>query len=120
VLILVAKWNTIRGIIAMVASESWPLFHLDIVTTFLNGDLTECVYLQVPLGFKSPELDGKVLLLLKSLYSLRQAPQAWFDKIDSYLRDLGIQRTEVDYSLYFLRDDRRIVLLLYVDDLLLT
>ena len=120
VFVPIAKWNTIRGIIAMVASVSWPLLHLDVVTTFFNDDFIEWVYLQIPHGFESPNINRKVLPLFKSLYSLHQAPRAWFNKINFFLRKLRMQRIEADYSLYFLRDDERIVLLLlYVDDLLL-
>jgi hypothetical protein len=52
---------------------------------------------------------------------LKQAPRAWFEKIDDFLRSLGMQRTEADYSLYYLLEEGGVtILILYVDDLLIT
>jgi hypothetical protein len=58
--------------------------------------------------------------LLKSLYKLKQAPRAWFEKIDNYLHELGLSRIKADYNFYHIRDDGGLLLLiLYVDDLFL-
>jgi hypothetical protein len=117
----VAKWNSIRLVIAMAASEGWDLLHLDVKTTFLYGELNEPVYMRIPLGFITPDNNNQVCLLCKSFYGLRQSPRMWFQKIDAFLFKVGMSRTEADYTLYYMRDDGGITLLiLYVDDLLLT
>jgi hypothetical protein len=54
------------------------------------------------------------------LYGLKQAPWAWYSRIDSYLREMGFQRSEVDPNLYFLAGEVPLILVLYVDDLFLT
>jgi hypothetical protein len=114
----VAKWNTVRIIIALTVAGAWQLTHLDVKTAFLNGELKEQVWLEIPEGWNSPKT-GKICLLLKALYGLKQAPRAWFKKIDEFLRILGMQRTEADYSLYYLLEEGGItILILYVDDLL--
>jgi hypothetical protein len=41
----VMKWNTIRSIVALVAHSKWDIFHLDVRTTFLNGDLKRKVFM---------------------------------------------------------------------------
>jgi hypothetical protein len=68
-----------------------------------------------------PTTNGKICRLLKAFYGLKQAPRAWFEKIDEFLCALGMQRTEVDYSLYYLLEQGGVtILILYVDDLLIT
>ena len=117
----VAKWNTVRIVIALAAAGAWPLAHLDVKTAFLNGDLKERVWLEIPEGWSSPTTNGKICHLHKALYGLKQAPRAWFEKIDTFLRDLGMKRTEADYSLYYLLEEGGVtILILYVDDLLVT
>jgi hypothetical protein len=59
--------------------------------------------------------------LYKALYGLRQAPKAWYRKIDQFLRSIGFEQGNGDYNLYVAKDGHKIlVLALYVDDLLFT
>ena len=46
---------------------------MDVKTTFLNGDLTEEIYMERPEGLDAP-ID-KIRKLTKSLYGLKQAPK---------------------------------------------
>ena len=60
---------------------------MDVKCAFLNGDLTEDIYMQQPEFFVSnPSL---VCMLNKSLYGLKQAPRAWYAKIDGFLLSLS-------------------------------
>ena len=57
----------------------------------------------------------------KALSGLKQAPRAWYERIDSYLMKLGFNRSNVDPNLYFKVDkEKPLILVLYVDDLFLT
>src|ERR1043165_5771682 len=47
----VARHETIRLVIALAVNRSWPLMHLDVKSTFLNGPLQEEVYMSQPPGF---------------------------------------------------------------------
>jgi hypothetical protein len=52
---------------------------------------------------------------------LKQAPRAWYGRIDSFLMSLGFTKSKVDPNLYFkIENDGPVILLLYVDDLFLT
>ena len=52
---------------------------------------------------------------------LKQAPQAWYERINSYLMKLGFNRSEVNPNHHFkVEDDKPLILVLYVDDLFLT
>jgi hypothetical protein len=59
--------------------------------------------------------------LKKSLYGLKQAPCAWYAKMDSFLLATGFSRCHSDNTVYTKRvDGQLIILVLYVDDLILT
>jgi hypothetical protein len=59
--------------------------------------------------------------LKKNLYSLKQAPKAWSDKIGRYLVTSGFQTSNVDFSLYVKKTNCGIVVIvIYVDDLIVT
>jgi hypothetical protein len=52
---------------------------------------------------------------------LKQAPRAWYGRIDSFLMSLGFTKTKDDPNLYFkIENDGKVILLLYVDELFLT
>jgi hypothetical protein len=52
---------------------------------------------------------------------LKQAPKAWYGRIDSFLTRLGFTKSKEYSNLYFkVMNDERVILMLYVDDLFLT
>ena len=50
---LVAKLESIRILIAIVAQVNWDLHHLDVKTTFLNEEINEDINITQPEGFLS-------------------------------------------------------------------
>ena len=64
-----ARMETVRLLIALVAQESWEVYHMDVKSAFLNGELEE-VYVAHPPGFIVQGSEGKVLKLRKALYGL--------------------------------------------------
>lgn len=64
--------------LALVVSKQWSIHQLDVDNAFLNGDLKETVYMLQLSGFVNKEHPTKVRPLHKSLYVLRQSPQAWY------------------------------------------
>eukprot|EP00253_Pinus_taeda_P023524 PITA_23524 len=117
----VARYTTIRSIIALVASQVWNPHQMDVKTAFLHGSIKEEVYVEQPEGFEIYDLKYHVCRLKKAFYGLKQAPRAWYERIDSYLMKLGFTRSEADPNLYFkVEDDKPLILVLYVDDLFLT
>ena len=94
---------------------------MDVKSAFLNGELQEEVYVEQPQGFVLKGQDGKVLRLVKALYGLRQAPRAWYVKLDSSLLGLGFRRSDSEHAVYLRGEGaRRLIVGVYVDDLVIT
>jgi hypothetical protein len=72
----VARMEFVRLLFALATQEGWCVYHMDVESVFLNGDLKEEVYVHRPSGFTIPGKEGKVLRLRKALYGLWQAPRA--------------------------------------------
>ena len=116
----VAKINSIRVLISLAVNLDWPLLQLDVKNAFLNGDLEEEVYMDLPPGFNS-EGNGKVCRLKKSLYGLKQSPRAWFGRFTRAVRQHGYKQTQADHTLFYKRQPTGItILIVYVDDIVLT
>jgi len=61
----VAKLNTIRVLMSLAANQDWPLHQLDIKNAFLNGDLVEEVYIEIPPGLETSSNVNRVCRLKK-------------------------------------------------------
>jgi hypothetical protein len=115
----VARLSSVRALLAVAASRHWSLSQMDVKNAFLNGDLSEEVYMQPPPGLSSPP--NKVCRLRRALYGLKQAPRAWFAKFSATVSRLGYSIRSYDSALFIRRTDRGIILLLlYVDDMIIT
>jgi hypothetical protein len=117
----VAGYTSIRTIISLAASMGWRLHQMDVKTAFLNGEIEEEVYIEQPNGFMIHEKASHVCRLKKAMYGLKNAPCAWYEKIDGHLMSLGFNKSVVDANLYYnIVGDQCLILVLYVDDLFLT
>ncbi|KAM0996393.1 hypothetical protein ACFX2C_006406 [Malus domestica] len=117
----VVKPTTVRLVLALAAHFNWPLRQLDVKNAFLHGILQEEVYMAQPPGFEDPLHPHLVCRLHKSLYGLKQAPRAWNEKFTAFLPKLGFQNTYSDSSLFVqVLGSDIVVLLLYVDDIIVT
>ncbi|XP_020209382.1 uncharacterized protein LOC109794341 [Cajanus cajan] len=111
--------TSIRTILCLAASQRWPLHQMDVKNAFLHGDLIEDIYMTLPQGLFSPSTN--VCKLKRSLYGLRQAPRAWFEKFRSTLLGFSFVQSQYDSSLFIHHTTTGIVLLLiYVDDMVIT
>ncbi|KAG8479730.1 hypothetical protein CXB51_029255 [Gossypium anomalum] len=92
----VAKQVTVHTVISVAAMNDWPFFQMDVYNAFLQGDLYEEVYMDLPEGFRK---QGSIrCVVYSSLFMSKHA-----------------------YSLFTKKQgDKIVVLLVYVDDLLIT
>lgn len=112
---------TIRIVLAVATSLDWNITQLDVKNAFLHGDLHEPVYMVQPPGFEDHTIPHHVCSLKKALYGLKQALRAWFDKFSHFLIEYGFVCSKADPSLFvYHHNGDTLVLLLYVDDILLT
>ena len=71
----IAKLNIVHVLLSLTLNLEWPLYQLDVKNAFLNGELEEEVLMDAPPGFED-NFGTKVCKLKKSLYGLKQSPQA--------------------------------------------
>jgi len=94
---------------------------MDVKSAFLNGILSEEVYVVQPQGFVKAGQEHKVLKLEKALYGLRQAPRAWNMKLDSSLLSLGFRKNIAEHGVYTRgTGGAALIVGVYVDDLIIT
>ncbi|XP_052619763.1 uncharacterized mitochondrial protein AtMg00810-like [Lactuca sativa] len=76
--------------------------------------------MSLPQGYHTKG-DTRVCKLVKSLYGLKQAPRKWNEKLCFELFSFGFVQSINDYSLFIKQNSNSIVVLLvYVDDIILT
>jgi len=73
---------------------------MDVKSAFLNGFLNEEVYVSQPPGFINEEKPDHVFKLTKTLYGLKQALRAWYDRLNTFLIENGFSREKIDTTLF--------------------
>ena len=114
----VARYTSIRTIIALATSMGWKLHQMDVNTSFLNGEIDEEVYIEQPEELMIYDKKYHVYRLKKARYGLKQTPRAWYEKMDGFLMSLGFNKSAADPNLYYhIVGNECLILVLYVDDL---
>eukprot|EP00253_Pinus_taeda_P032296 PITA_32296 len=118
----IAKWVTIRTLFALAAQNGWKVHQMDVKTAFSNGDLKENVFMSQPEEFVVKGHEHKVCKLVKSLYGLKQALQAWYKKLTEHLLKLNFKHYDLDDATLFVKKVGKTVvyLVVYIDDLWMT
>ena len=117
----VIKPATVRVVLSLVVMNQWKVRQVDVNNAFLNGELTEEVFMCQPEGFFDNQKPSYVCKLHKSLYGLKQALRAWYDKLKNCMLHWGFVNTSLDSSLFIRRSSTSLILILiYVDDILIT
>jgi hypothetical protein len=117
----VARYTSIKSIIVIAVEMGWRIHQMDVKTAFLNVFIKEEVCIEQSQGFEVSERESHVCILRKALYGLKQAPRTWYSCIDTYLLQMGFEKSDADPNLYYIiRGEDTLILILYVDDLFIT
>ena len=115
----VVRFTLLRLLFAYAARINLGIFHLDVETAFLHGDMNEIVYLQQPQGFVSEGQENKVCLLKKAIYRLKQGSRNWNLKLDEALKRMNLIQSNLDSCIYsFYTINKCIIIALFLDDLI--
>jgi hypothetical protein len=116
----VVKLDSLRVLLAKATLEDMVIHHMDVKSAFLNGVLSEELYMKIPEGLCGDNLDSKCCKLKKCLYGLKQANRVWNQKLDAFLLSQKFHRLATDNSVYILSiPGYPLYLTVWVDDLLL-
>jgi len=140
----VARLSTIRTITALAAEYGMLIKQYDITTAYLNGQLEEEIFMEVPvmteevleqiistetrnsmIKTKATQMlselrkENRVCLLKKALYGLRQAGRRWHMRCDEELKKFGLKNSLADPCLYYQgKGEDALLVTVYVDDIL--
>ncbi|RDY10937.1 hypothetical protein CR513_04463, partial [Mucuna pruriens] len=83
----VARLEIIRIVVALAATKRWSIYQLDIKSAFLHGKINEDVY-----------------KLKKVLHGLKQAPRAWYSKLQSHLVANNLLKCPHEHTLFIKKE----------------
>ena len=73
----VVRFESLRTIFAIAAQQDFELHQMDVTTAFLNGELSDEVYMRQPEGFVTAGQEHLVCKLKQNIYGLKQSPRCW-------------------------------------------
>ncbi|GJT56591.1 retrotransposon protein, putative, ty1-copia subclass [Tanacetum coccineum] len=116
----VADIRAIRILIAIAAFYDYEIWQMDVKTAFLNGYLSEEVYMEQPEGFVNPKYLNRVCKLKRSIYGLKQASRQWNKRFDDEIKKFGFTQNRDEPCVYLKASGSNVTfLILYVDDILI-
>jgi len=94
---------SIRIMFTLMLMAGWTAYIVDVKSAFLHGDFEdgEKIHMEVPNGFENYYAANIVLLLLQTLYGLKQAAIAFCKKLLLAMKMMGFKRSEADPCIYF-------------------
>ncbi|GKE08638.1 putative ribonuclease H-like domain-containing protein, partial [Tanacetum coccineum] len=92
----VARIEAIKLFLAYASFMGLIVYQMDVKSTFLCGTIEKEVYVCQPPGFEDPQFPNKVYKVEKALYSLHQAPRAWYETLSTYLLENKHIRGTID------------------------
>ncbi|GMF20290.1 unnamed protein product [Phytophthora lilii] len=94
----VASTNTIRVFLSVCCFNGLKIRQYDVETAFLNGNLTEVVYMAIPEGIRAKT--GMVCKLRRSLYGLKEAAAVWYQTIRAVFKKMGFRECRADPCMF--------------------
>jgi hypothetical protein len=115
----VACLEPIRILLAFTASKRFKLYQMDVKSTFLNGIIQDEVFVWQPPDSGNPKYPNRLYKLSKALYRPKQALQAWYARLKTFLLDHGYVMGSVDKTLFTRKHGNDFLLVqIYVNDII--
>jgi len=115
----VTRLQSLRLLFALSAQLGLVTHQMDVKTAFLNAELDEETYIEIPEGV-TPDVECDCFRLKRALYGLKQSPRLWNININAFLLSLGFSALPNEPCLYMRRDGSKLALIaLYVDDMVI-
>lgn len=111
-----------RILVAVAAAKGWSIEQMDAIAAFLNSDLQEEIYLELPEGYDEERANRKVAKLKKALYGLKQSARCWSDEVKDKFTAMNLIQNPHDACLWYSKttDGRETLIYLHVDDMAIT
>ncbi|MBW0556105.1 hypothetical protein O181_095820, partial [Austropuccinia psidii MF-1] len=110
------RLNSLQTLIAFSASKNLKFHQVDIKSAFLNALLAKTVYLALPQGLNINQRKH-CLRLNKAIYSLKQAPLAWYERLRTWLQSVGFSPCILDACVLLRAGDDPVWLYVHIDDI---
>jgi hypothetical protein len=115
----VARFEAIRILLDFATRHNLKLHQMDVKSAFLNGPISEEVYVGQPSSFEDPQFPNHVYKLHKAIYGLKQAPRAWYECLKEFLLKKGFEIGTADPTLFTHKQGNDLfVCQIYVDDII--
>ena len=116
----VVRFESVRSLLALAAQHNLHVHQMDVSSAFLNGNLSEELYMTQPKGFIEKGKENLVCKLNKAIYGLKQAPKCWNASLDKYLKSLKFKQSSSDSCIYTnVSNDILCIIAVYVDDIII-
>ena len=114
------RFESVRTLLALAAQHNLQLHQMDVSSAFLNGELSEELYLVQPEGFETHGKEDYYCRLNKSIYGLKQAPKCWNSSLDNFIKELKFKQSSSDSCIYVNIENRvPCYIAVYVDDIII-
>lgn len=111
----VARMENIRSLFALSVEEELHIHQMDVVTAYVQGNLSSEIYMEQPPMFEIHEIENKVCKLLRPLYGLKQSGREWHQKLRMCLNNIGLQHSNAEPCVFVGRINNDIIVVVYVD-----
>ena len=92
---------------------------MDVKSAFLNSFIEEEVYVKQLTGFENSKFPNRVYKLQKTLYDLKKAFRALYDRLKNFLFAQSFKMRCVDKTMFLMRSGSDFLLVqIYVDDII--
>src|ERR1700691_1537964 len=109
------RFETLRTLLAFATVNNLKLRQFDVKGAYLHGRLDKIIYMKQAPSYNNNS--GRVCLLIRSLYGLKQAGNIWNRELNRVLHEIGFLQLKSDYCCYIKQQGGNYsILLVWVDD----